>query len=73
MSKKKLKCNERRKGFLKSLKEKAQDKSALGTIEIVIIIAVLMAVALIFREQLTSFAESLMSKVFDQSILDGLG
>lgn len=46
---------------------------ALGTIEIVIIIAILIGLALLFRKNIQSFAESLMSKVFDTSILDQLG
>ena len=45
---------------------------ALGTIEIVIIIAVLIAVALIFKEEITDFAEELMDKAFDSSIIDQL-
>lgn len=36
----------------------------LGTIEIIIIIAVLIAVAMAFRTQLLSFADNLMDYVF---------
>lgn len=36
----------------------------LGTIEIIIIIAVLIAVAMAFRTQLLSFADNLMEYVF---------
>lgn len=55
-----------------ALKKKLQDNSGLGTLEIVLIIAVLVAVALIFRTQLTNFANSLIEKVFDYSIIDGI-
>lgn len=55
-----------------TLKKKLQDNSGLGTLEIVLIIAVLVAVALIFRSQLTNFANSLINKVFDYSIIDGI-
>ncbi|HHU12480.1 MAG TPA: multidrug transporter [Clostridiaceae bacterium] len=49
-----------------------QHEDGLGTLEVVIIIAVLLAVAMIFRTQLLAFANSLIAQVFDFSILDGL-
>ncbi|NLZ71733.1 MAG: hypothetical protein GX909_04440 [Clostridiaceae bacterium] len=55
-----------------NLKRKIKDNSGLGTLEIVLIIAVLVAVALIFRKELTSFANSLIQKVFDHSIIDSI-
>ncbi len=61
------------KGFWEDFKQKLRQPEGLGTLEIVIIIAVLLAVALIFREQITSFASELMSRVFDSSILDEIG
>ncbi|HZK41714.1 MAG TPA: Flp1 family type IVb pilin [Clostridia bacterium] len=45
----------------------------LGTIEVVIIIAVLIAVALLFRREITSFAEDLMESVFDLGVLSPNG
>lgn len=45
------------KGFLK-------DEEGMGTIEIVVIIAVLVALALLFQEQIGKFANSLMGKFF---------
>lgn len=57
--------------FLKALC--SQKLEGLGTVEIVIIIGVLVAIAMIFREQITTFAQSLMDKVFNESILDKLG
>ena len=41
-----------------------KDESGLGTIEIVVIIAVLVAVALIFRDGIFKFVESLMKAFF---------
>lgn len=59
--------------FKERLEAKLKDRSGLGTLEIVIIIAVLLSVALLFREQLTGFANELMGKVFDGSVLDQIG
>lgn len=61
----------RSRTFLKTLY--SQKLEGLGTVEIVIIIGVLVAIAMIFREQITTFAQSLMDKVFNESILDKLG
>lgn len=45
------------KGFWK-------DEDGMGTIEIVVIIAVLMALALLFREGIGKFANDLMNSLF---------
>jgi hypothetical protein len=58
--------------IIRALQTVKDDEHGLGTLEIVIIIAVLLAVALIFRENLMSFASSLIAKVFNFSVLDGL-
>lgn len=42
------------------------NKKGMGTVEIVIIIAVLVALALIFREALTGYARNVMDFVFDE-------
>ncbi|HAL74523.1 MAG TPA: hypothetical protein DCM45_05445 [Clostridiales bacterium] len=48
-------------------------KKGVGTLEIVIIIAVLLSVALIFRESITVYAKNMMQTVFnDQNALDDL-
>lgn len=50
--------------------KKKQSKKGFGTVEIVLIIAVLISLALLFRSAITSYATSLMVSVFgDQSIL----
>ncbi|HHT44937.1 MAG TPA: multidrug transporter [Fastidiosipila sp.] len=48
------------------------EEDGIGTLEVVIIIAVLLAVALIFRQQLMDFANQLIARVFNFSILEGL-
>lgn len=48
-------------------------KKGVGTLEIVIIIAVLLSVALIFRESITAYAKNMMQTVFnEQNALDDL-
>ena len=46
--------------------------SGFGTLEVIIIIAILITVALLFRENIISFAESLINKVFSQSVISEL-
>lgn len=43
-----------------------------GTIEVVIIIAVLITIALLFRENIIAFARSLINKVFQSSVINDL-
>lgn len=48
-------------------------KKGIGTLEVVIIIAVLLSVALIFRQALTAYAAQLIQSVFgDQSAISDL-
>lgn len=44
-----------------------QEEDGMGTVELVIIIGVLVAIALVFRERLTLFATGLMDKYFKES------
>ncbi|HHW93899.1 MAG TPA: hypothetical protein GX734_05325 [Clostridiaceae bacterium] len=46
--------------------------SGFGTLEIIIIIAVLITVALLFRENIIAFARNLINKVFRSSVYDQL-
>jgi hypothetical protein len=48
-------------------------RKGFGTLEIVIIIAVLLTIALIFRKTLISYANNLISAVFDESIVNDMG
>lgn len=51
-------------------KQKSKNNSGFGTVEIVLIIAVLISLALLFRTAITSYATTLITSVFgDQSIL----
>ena len=50
-----------------------RSRAGFGTLEVVIIIAVLLAVALIFRKTLSDYASSLIDAVFDQSIIEDMG
>lgn len=53
---------------------KLNSKKGMGTVEIVIIIAVLVALALIFRQGLTDFAHKVMTYCFDDAkIVAALG
>ncbi len=46
------------------------EEEGMGTVEIVMIIAALMVIALLFREQITKFAENIMKIVFDESVIE---
>ncbi len=53
--------------------KKIFNNKGMGTVEIVIIIAVLVAVALLFREAITTFVSDVIDSVFnDQEIIDQL-
>ena len=48
-------------------------RNGFGTLEVVIIIAVLLSIALIFRAALTRYAEDMIQAVLgDQSVIDDL-
>ena len=50
-----------------------KSKKGVGTLEVVIIIAVLLTVALIFRESITAYARNMMEIVFnEENVLDDL-
>lgn len=46
------------KGFLK-------EEEGMGTVEIVLIIAVLVAIALLFKDKITGFVEKALGNIFD--------
>lgn len=46
------------------------EEDGMGTVEIVMIIAALMVIALLFREQITNFAKNIMEIVFDDSLVE---
>lgn len=45
-------------------------EKGLGTVEIVIIIAILVGIALIFRNAIIGFVKSILGQIFNDSILD---
>lgn len=49
------------------LKQFYEEEDGMGTVEIVMIIAALMCVALLFRRQIIAFATQIMETVFDTS------
>jgi len=54
------------------MKRNIRKRNGFGTLEIVIIIAVIITVALIFRENLIQYANNLFDVVFDQSVISDL-
>ncbi|NLO36506.1 MAG: hypothetical protein GX112_09165 [Clostridiaceae bacterium] len=54
-------------------KKRLNRKAGFGTLEVVIIIAVLLSVALIFRSALLDYAQNLIQSVLgDQQVIDDL-
>lgn len=47
-----------------------EEEDGMGTVEIVMIIAALMCIALLFRRQIGDFAQNIMDTVFDDSIIE---
>ena len=53
------------------LKKFCEEEDGMGTVEIVMIIEALMCIALLFREQVFNFAQSIMATVFDTGTVPG--
>ena len=49
-----------------------KDNKALGTVEIVIIIAILIAIALIFRQAIMGFVQDMIQKIFGDDVKNKL-
>lgn len=49
------------------LKQFYEEEDGMGTVEIVMIIAALMCIALLFRKQVYDFAKKIMETVFPES------
>lgn len=47
------------------------DQKGMGTVEVVIIVAVLVGVALIFRDAIVDFVNGILGSVFDDSDIMG--
>lgn len=54
------------------LKKFYEEEDGMGVVEIVMIIAALMCIALLFREQIGKFAKGIMETVFTKDIMEGV-
>lgn len=52
------------------MKQFWEEEDGMGTVEIVMIIAALMCIALLFRTQIFGFAEGIMKNVFKTELVD---
>ena len=53
--------------FVDTVKEFAREEEAVGVVEIILILVVLISLVIIFKDQLTSLVESILSKITNQS------
>ena len=53
--------------FMDTVKEFAREEEAVGVVEIILILEVLISLVIIFKDQLTSLVESILSKITKQS------
>ena len=55
------------KNLWKYMKEFAMEEEAVGVVEIILILVVLISLVVIFKEQLTSLVKKILSKITKQS------
>ena len=55
------------KNLWKYMKEFAMEDDAVGVVEIILILVVLISLVVIFKEQLTSLVKKILSKITKQS------
>lgn len=55
------------RGILRLAKEFAAEEDAVGVVEIILILVVLIGLVIIFKEQLTSLVKSILAKITSQS------
>ena len=53
--------------FMDTVKVFAREEEAVGVVEIILILVVLISLVIIFKDQLTSLVESILSKITKQS------
>lgn len=53
--------------FCKFVEEFVKEEDAVGVVEIILILVVLIGLVIIFKEQLTSLVEKLLAKITKQS------
>lgn len=56
--------------MLSLMKNFIKEEDGMGTVEVVIIVAVLVAVALIFRKAIYGFVKEVMGKIFSDGVKD---
>ena len=55
------------KGLRQLIKEFAMEEDAVGVVEIILILVVLISLVIIFKEQLTSLVKKILSKITQHS------
>lgn len=55
------------KGLRQLIKEFAMEEDAVGVVEIILILVVLISLVIIFKEQLTSLVKKILSKITKQN------
>lgn len=55
------------KGLRQLIKEFAMEEDAVGVVEIILILVVLISLVVIFKQQLTSLVKNILSKITKQS------
>lgn len=61
----------REENGMEMLKRFYTEEDGMGTVELVMIIAALMCIALLFRDQISKFAGKIMKTVFDDTLVTG--
>ncbi|NLP14285.1 MAG: hypothetical protein GX383_07440 [Clostridium sp.] len=56
--------------MLSLMKNFIKEEDGMGTVEIVIIVAVLVAIALIFRKAIYNFVKEIVGKIFNDGVKD---
>jgi len=56
--------------LLSLMKNFIKEEDGMGTVEIVIIVAVLVAIALIFRKAIYNFVKEIVGKIFNDGVKD---
>lgn len=56
--------------MLNLMKNFIKEEDGMGTVEIVIIVAVLVAIALIFRKAIYNFVKEIVGKIFNDGVKD---
>ena len=61
------KCEVTNENMWKYVKEFAMEEDAVGVVEIILILVVLISLVVIFKQQLTSLVKNILSKITRQS------